>query len=195
MRLRSSLTEDGIDLWRKKYGLPVDLEVRIPRAEERVQNPPRGWLTICEISLRSGFRFPPCEEVIEILRFCAVPISQFTPVGISRLMGLIVFFREHGGRLTLDMFRDWCDVRTDGGKRVEVRSNKIWLDFEARADRRHGNTLFGYIKNFWGIPEAWDTLADRCRRVRGKEREFSPILGFSDPLEPVNQLYNIFAFV
>ncbi|KAK8928867.1 hypothetical protein KSP39_PZI017140 [Platanthera zijinensis] len=71
MRLRSSLTEDGIDLWRKNYGLPVDLEVRIPRAEERVQNPPRGWLTICEIFLRSGFRFPPCEGVIEILRFCA----------------------------------------------------------------------------------------------------------------------------
>ncbi|KAK8928985.1 hypothetical protein KSP39_PZI017136 [Platanthera zijinensis] len=39
-------------------------------------------------------------------------------------MGLIIFFREHGGRLTLDLFRDWCDVRTDGGERVEVRSNK-----------------------------------------------------------------------
>ncbi|KAK8928760.1 hypothetical protein KSP39_PZI017808 [Platanthera zijinensis] len=147
------------------------MEVRIPRAEERVQNPPRGWLTIFEISLRSGFRFPPCEKVIEILRFCAVPISQFTPVGVSRLMGLIVFFREHGGRLTLDLFRDWCDVRTDGGERMEVHSNKSWLEFEARADRRHGNTLFGYIKNSWGIPEAWDTLVDRCRRVKGKERD------------------------
>ncbi|KAK8946614.1 hypothetical protein KSP39_PZI006883 [Platanthera zijinensis] len=70
MRLRSSLTEDGIDLWRRKYGLSVDLE--------------------------------------------------FTPVGVYRLMGLIFFFREHGGRLTLDLFRDWCDVRTDGGERVEA---------------------------------------------------------------------------
>ncbi|KAK8935641.1 hypothetical protein KSP39_PZI013512 [Platanthera zijinensis] len=135
MRLRSSLTEDGVDIWRAKYGLPADFEVRIPRPEERVKNPPCGWLTICEVSLRSGFRFPPCDEVIEILKFCGVLVSQFAPTGVARIMGLIAFFREHGSLLFLDQFRDWCNVRFDGGERVEVRSNKAWLEFEARKDR------------------------------------------------------------
>ncbi|KAK8970928.1 hypothetical protein KSP40_PGU005142 [Platanthera guangdongensis] len=195
MRLRSYLTEDGVDIWRKKYGFPADLEVRIPRPEERVQNPPRGWLTICEVSLRSGFRFPPCEEVVEILRFCGVPISQFVPAGIVRIMGLVAFFREHGGRFSLDQFRDWCDVRSDGGERMEVRSNKAWLEFEARKDRRHDNTLFGYVKNSWSLPEVWDMLPDRCRRVRGKERDFSPVLGFSEPRELANRLFSIYVYV
>ncbi|KAK8944628.1 hypothetical protein KSP39_PZI007683 [Platanthera zijinensis] len=177
MRLRSSLTEDSVEIWRAKYGLPADLEVRIPRPEERVQNPPRGWLTICEVSLRSGFRFPPCDEVIEILKFCGVSVSQFAPTGIARIMGLVAFFREHGSLLSLDQFWDWCDVRFDGGERIEVRSNKALLEFEARKDRRHGNTLFGYVKNFWGLPEVWNALPDRCRSVKGRERDFSPVLG------------------
>ncbi|KAK8945365.1 hypothetical protein KSP40_PGU013053 [Platanthera guangdongensis] len=195
MRLRSSLTEDDVDIWRKKYGLPADLEVRIPRPEERVQNPPLGWLTICEVSLRSGFCFPPCEELVEILRFCGVPISQFVPAGIALIMGLVAFFRGHGGQFSLDQFRDWCDVRSDGGERMEVRSNKAWLEFEARKDRRHGNTLFGYVKNSWSLPEVWDMLPDRCRRVRGKERDFSPMLGFSEPRELVNRLFSIYVYV
>ncbi|KAK8963163.1 hypothetical protein KSP40_PGU008810 [Platanthera guangdongensis] len=195
MRLRSSLTEDGVDIWRKKYELPTDLEVRIPRPEERVQNPPRGWLTICEVSLRSGFRFPPCEEVVEILRFCGVPISQFVPAGIAQIMGLVAFFREHGCRFSLDQFRDWCDVRSDVGERMEVRSNKAWLEFEARKDHRHGSILFGYVKNSWSLPEAWDMLPDHFRRVRGKERDFSPVLGFSEPHELVNRLFSIYVYV
>ncbi|KAK8969486.1 hypothetical protein KSP40_PGU019370 [Platanthera guangdongensis] len=195
MRLRSSLTDDGVDIWRAKYGLPACLEVRILRPEERVQNPPRGWLTICEVSLRSGFRFPPCEEVIEILKFCGVPISQFVPAGITRIMGLVAFFREHGGRFSLDQFRDWCDVRSDGTERMEVRSNKIWLEFKARKDRRHDNTLFGYVKNSWGLPEVWDALPDRCRRVRGNEQDFSPVLGFFEPRELANRLFNIYVYV
>ncbi|KAK8957169.1 hypothetical protein KSP39_PZI001446 [Platanthera zijinensis] len=195
MRLRSSLTDDGIDIWRAKYELPADLEVRIPRPEERVQNPPHGWLTIYEVSLRSGFRFPPCEEVIEILKFCGVSISQFVPAGIARIMGLVSFSREHGGRHSLDKFRDWCDVRSDGSEQMEVRSNKSWLEFEARKDRRHGNTLFGYVNNSWGLPEVWDALPDRCRRVRGKERDFSPVLGFSEPRELANRLFNIYVYV
>ncbi|KAK8969473.1 hypothetical protein KSP40_PGU016669 [Platanthera guangdongensis] len=169
--------------------------MRIPRPEERVQNPPRGWLTICEVSLSFGFRFPPCEEVVEILRFCGVPISQFVPAGIAWIMGLVAFFREHGGRFSRDQFRDWCDVRSDGGERMEVRSNKVWLEFEARKDGRHGNTLFGYVKNSWGLPEVWDTLPDRCRRVRGKERDFSPMLGFSEPRELANRLFSIYVYV
>ncbi|KAK8971200.1 hypothetical protein KSP40_PGU013538 [Platanthera guangdongensis] len=195
MHLRSSLTEDGVDIWRKKYELPADLGVRIPRPEERVQNPPRGWLTICEVSLRSGFRFPPCEEVVEILRFCGVPVFQFVPAGIARIMGLVAFFREHGDRFSLDQFRDWCDVRSDGGERMEVRNNKVWLEFEARKDRRHANTLFGYVKNSWGLPEVWDMLPDRCRRVRGKERDFPAVLGFSEPHELVNCLFSIYVYV
>ncbi|KAK8925838.1 hypothetical protein KSP39_PZI018232 [Platanthera zijinensis] len=195
IRLRSSLTEDGVDIWRAKYELPADLEVRIPRPEERVQNPPRGWLTICEVSLRSGFRFPPCEEVIEILKFCGVSISQFAPTGVARIMGLVAFFREHGSLLSLDQFRDWCDVRSDGGERVEVRSNKVSLEIEARKDRRYGNTLFGYMKNSWGLLEVWNALRDHCRHVKGKERDFSPVLGFSEPRELANRLFNIYVYV
>ncbi|KAK8964955.1 hypothetical protein KSP40_PGU010113 [Platanthera guangdongensis] len=195
MRVRSSLTDDGVDIWRAKYGLPACLEVRIPRPEERVQNPPHGWLTICEVSLRSGFRFPPCEEVIEILKFCGVSISQFVLARVARIMGLVAFFRKHGGRFSLDHFRDWCGARSDGSERMEVRNNKSWLEFEARRDRRHSNTLFGYVKNSWGLPEVWDALPDRCRRVRGEERDFSPVLGFPEPRELANRLFNIYVYV
>ncbi|KAK8924076.1 hypothetical protein KSP39_PZI019489 [Platanthera zijinensis] len=171
------------------------LFVRIPRPEERVQNPPRGWLTIFEVSLRSGFRFPPCDEVIEILKFCGVSVSQFAPTGVARIMGLVAFFREHGSSLSLDQFRDWCDVRFDGGERVEVHSNKAWLEFEACKDRRHGNTLFGYVKNSWGLSEVWNALPDLCRRVKGRERDFSPVLGFFEPRELDNRLFNIYVYV
>ncbi|KAK8934382.1 hypothetical protein KSP39_PZI014911 [Platanthera zijinensis] len=195
MCLCSSLTDDDVDIWRAKYGLPAYLEVNIPHPEERVQNPPRGWLTIYEVSLRSGFRFPPCEEAIEILKFCGVSISQFVPAGISQILGLVAFFREHWGRFSLDKFIDWCDVRSDGGERMEVRSNKVWLEFEARKDCHHGSTLFGYVKNSWGVPEVWDALPDRCRRVRGKERDFSPVLEFSEPRKLANCLFNIYVYV
>ncbi|KAK8967059.1 hypothetical protein KSP40_PGU000759 [Platanthera guangdongensis] len=194
MRLRSSLTDDQVAIWRR-FGLLPDLEVKIPRVEERVQNPPHGWLTICETTLRSGFRFPPCKKVIEILKFCGVLISQFTPLGVVHLMGLVVFFREHGGKLSLDCFRGWCDIRSDGGERAEIHINKSWLDFETRTDLHHENTLFGYVKNSWGLPELWNTLPDCCRRQKGKEREFFPVLGFSEARELANQLFNISSFV
>ncbi|KAK8960669.1 hypothetical protein KSP40_PGU003767 [Platanthera guangdongensis] len=173
----------------------VDLEVRIPHIEERVPNPPRGWLTVCETTLRSGFRFPPCEEVIDILKFCGVSMSQFTSLGITRLMGLVVFFRDHGSKISLYWFRDWCDVCVDGGGRVEIYSNKSWLDFENRTDHRHGNTLFGYVRNSWGLPELWNPLPDHCRRQKGKERDFSPMLGFTEPQELANRLFIISLFM
>ncbi|KAK8928863.1 hypothetical protein KSP39_PZI017144 [Platanthera zijinensis] len=139
MRLRSSLTEDGVEIWRAKYGLPADLEVRIPRPEEWVQNPPRGWLTICEVSLRSGFRFPPCDEVIEILKFCMVPVSQFAPTGVARIMGLVAFFCEHvavGGRWwLLEVHGEWWPTRWMKQesshlkkKRKKRRREKAFLD-------------------------------------------------------------------
>ncbi|KAK8921097.1 hypothetical protein KSP39_PZI020320 [Platanthera zijinensis] len=127
MRLRSSLTDNQVTIWRRRFGLPTDFDVKIPRVEERVQNPPHGWLTISEATLRSGFRFPPCEEVIEILKFCGVPISQFTPLGVVRIMGLVILFHEHDGKLSLDCFRDWCDIRFDGGERVEIHCNIVGL--------------------------------------------------------------------
>ncbi|KAK8951183.1 hypothetical protein KSP39_PZI004919 [Platanthera zijinensis] len=102
MRLRSTLSGEQIMIWRKRNGLPADLEVRVPCAEERVQNPPKGWLTVCETMLQAGFQFPPYDEVVEILKLCGFPISQFTPLGMTRLMGLVAFFIEHDSKFFLN---------------------------------------------------------------------------------------------
>ncbi|KAK8938810.1 hypothetical protein KSP39_PZI011432 [Platanthera zijinensis] len=97
--------------------------------------------------------------------------------------------------LSLDCYRDWCDVRSDGGERVEIHFNKSWLDFEIRTDLHHRNTLFGYVRNSWGLSELWGALPDRCCHQKGREREFSPVLEFSGHRELANRLFSISSFV
>ncbi|KAK8964873.1 hypothetical protein KSP40_PGU009981 [Platanthera guangdongensis] len=149
----STLIVEQIASWRGRYNIPSSLEVKIPQGEQRVQSPPVGWMTLCESSLKVGLRFPPCEEFTEILKHCGVSASQFTLLAMTRIMGLIVFFREHGSRFSLKLFKEWCDVRADGGDRIEVHSNKTWLVFESQTDRRHGNSVWVHPKSL-GVAQA-----------------------------------------
>ncbi|KAK8952404.1 hypothetical protein KSP39_PZI004141 [Platanthera zijinensis] len=73
-----------------------------------------------------------------------------------------------------DQFRDWCDVRFDGGERIEVRSNKVWLEFEshqAPATVRPGKQLAGDLAAGDGRkrPCKFHGLGCPCMHCMGKK--------------------------
>ncbi|KAK8913965.1 hypothetical protein KSP39_PZI024444 [Platanthera zijinensis] len=106
MYMHSTLTAEQIASLRRSYNIPAGLEIKILHGKPRKQIPRVGWMTLCESSLNSGLRFPPCDEVTEILKHFGVLTYQFTPLTMTHIMSLIAFFREHGSKFLLELFRE-----------------------------------------------------------------------------------------
>ncbi|KAK8965509.1 hypothetical protein KSP40_PGU000971 [Platanthera guangdongensis] len=153
MRRPSTLSEDKIGMWRKRFDLISDIEVRISLPQESTHSSLNGYVTISEGCLKAGIWILPALEAAKIFRFCGAIITQFSSIGMTRIMVLICFFREHGSQLAVQFFREWCEVCSGSDDQIEVKSNKKWLAFEDKTDYRHMGTLFGFVKNPWRLPE------------------------------------------
>ncbi|KAH0453305.1 hypothetical protein IEQ34_017629 [Dendrobium chrysotoxum] len=95
-----TITSDSLIIFHKKFHFPNDLAVKTPEKSNRACFPPSGYLTIYEMSLRAGLRFPPAPELINISTICGVILSHFSCRAMSIVMGLIAFFRDCGAVLT-----------------------------------------------------------------------------------------------
>ncbi|KAK8942198.1 hypothetical protein KSP40_PGU016132 [Platanthera guangdongensis] len=104
MCLPSTLNFARGSSWRKRFSILEDVEIVIASPLEHVQRPPSGYFGITEGCLKEGFWILPLEEAIVILRFCGVPVMQFFLVWLTRIMGLLCFFREHGSRMSVRLF-------------------------------------------------------------------------------------------
>ncbi|KAH0465539.1 hypothetical protein IEQ34_005642 [Dendrobium chrysotoxum] len=73
----STVTSDFLILFRKNFHFLNDVVTIVPKRSDRASLPPPGYLTVSETNLRAGLRFPPPAELIEILQWCGVNLSQY----------------------------------------------------------------------------------------------------------------------
>ncbi|KAH0453617.1 hypothetical protein IEQ34_017941 [Dendrobium chrysotoxum] len=103
----STVTDDSLIVFHKKFHFPNDLVVMAPKRSDRACLAPPGYLTIYEICLQAGLRFPPPMILIQ---------SHVGHNGIDR------FFRDR--RIVLKpkclsrMSRFTCDAK----RRITFRS-------------------------------------------------------------------------
>ena len=55
---KSNVSSDEVRLWRYLYKIPQSVRIRVPAAHERVDWVVPGWVTIYELMLKDGMRFP-----------------------------------------------------------------------------------------------------------------------------------------
>ena len=75
--LQSSFTAEDCVRIARQYGL----EVVAPYELERPQTPPNGYVTLSEIYLKFGVRFPLYPFFVEVLEYYRLTMFQVTPNG------------------------------------------------------------------------------------------------------------------
>ncbi|PKU68420.1 hypothetical protein MA16_Dca025910 [Dendrobium catenatum] len=120
--------------------------------------PPPVYVTVYEFSLRSGLRFPPSLEFVDILMVCGVSLSQFSYRAMSIVMGLIVLFRDHGVVLYSECLSRMGRIFSDSQGRIFFKSK--WLDIRTRDPSKDWITDFFFVQNDWSLQEKWGKLKE-----------------------------------
>ncbi|KAH0468129.1 hypothetical protein IEQ34_003162 [Dendrobium chrysotoxum] len=92
----SIITNDSLIDLHKKFHFLNDVVTAVPKMSDQAGLPPPGYLAICE----TGLHVSPPVELIEILVWCWMTLSQFSYRSMSVTMGLIALFRDQGAVLT-----------------------------------------------------------------------------------------------
>ncbi|KAL0903435.1 hypothetical protein M5K25_027815 [Dendrobium thyrsiflorum] len=137
----SSVTSDSLIVFHKKFHFPNNLVATIPKRSDRACLPPLGYIVIYVTHLRTGLRFPPPPELIDITERCRVRLPQFSYRATSVTIGLIAFFRDRGVVLTPK-----CLLRV--GRFTSDGQGRSWA------------SAFFFVKNDWGLIEKWGKLND-----------------------------------
>ncbi|KAH0460302.1 hypothetical protein IEQ34_010965 [Dendrobium chrysotoxum] len=87
----SLITSDGLIIIHKKFHLPDDLVMVVPKKTNQAQDHPNGLFTIYEMTLHASLRFPLAPELLKIFRACGVPLAQFLCMTIMIIVGLWFF--------------------------------------------------------------------------------------------------------
>ncbi|KAH0449585.1 hypothetical protein IEQ34_020277 [Dendrobium chrysotoxum] len=87
--------------------------MKAPKNSDRVRSPPLGFVTVYEFSLREGLRFPPSTELIDVLTICGVSLAQLSYKAMSIIMGLFIFFRDHGVVLSSECLSQMGHLTSD----------------------------------------------------------------------------------
>ncbi|GMN45044.1 hypothetical protein TIFTF001_014242 [Ficus carica] len=88
--LASNLTAEEIESWRKRFGIPEGIKLRVPHSSKRADSPHAGWFALYELSLLSGMRFLLPELASELLQYCGIVIGQLMPNTWRVLYGMSV---------------------------------------------------------------------------------------------------------
>ena len=82
-----------------------DLEVVAPYELERQHTPPNSYVTLSELYLKFGVRFPLHPFFVKALEYFGLTVFQITPNGWAHMIGLFGLFAEHRmGSLTAAEF-------------------------------------------------------------------------------------------
>ncbi|KAH0456092.1 hypothetical protein IEQ34_013999 [Dendrobium chrysotoxum] len=118
----STVKSDLLILFRKNFHFLNDVVTIIPKRSDSASLPPPGYLTISKTNLQAGLHFPPPAELIEILSWCGVNLSQFSFRAMSVTVGLIALFRDRGATLTPEYLSRMRRFTSDTHGRVTFRS-------------------------------------------------------------------------
>ncbi|KAH0458856.1 hypothetical protein IEQ34_011670 [Dendrobium chrysotoxum] len=157
----STVTSDFLILFRKNFYFSNDVVMIVPKRSDRASLPPPGYLTISETNLRAGLRFPPPAELIEILRWSGVNLSQFSFRAMSVTVGFIALFRDRGATLTPKHISQMCRFTSD-------THGRNWAN------------AFFFVKNDWGLLEKWEKLKDLPAPLYVQEEDIMRILKVPD---------------
>ncbi|KAH0459032.1 hypothetical protein IEQ34_011846 [Dendrobium chrysotoxum] len=159
----SIITSDSLAAIHKKFHVSNDVLIIAPKRTDRTHTPPQGFVAVYEMTLRTGLRFPPAPELLDIFKACGVALPQFLCRAITIIVGLIVFFKERGATLTVEYLSKMCKFTSDSYGCISCRANKKWLDF-----------------NEWGLPEKWDKFKELPSSLHVGEGDILRILNCSD---------------
>ncbi|KAH0449550.1 hypothetical protein IEQ34_020242 [Dendrobium chrysotoxum] len=176
--IASTITSDFLILFRKNFHFPNDVVTIVPKRSDRASLPPPGYLTVSETHLRAGLRFPPPAELIEILQWCGVNLSQFSFRAMSVTVGLIALFRDRGATLTPEHLSRMGRFTSDTHGRVTFRSK--WLDLRTRDPSKNWANAFFFVKIDWGLLEKWGKMKDLPSPLHVEEEDIMRILKVPD---------------
>ena len=83
-------------LWRYLYGIPLSVEIRVPIAQERVDWVMPGWVSVYELMLKDGMRFPIPRLIKDVCDHYEIAPSQLMPNAWRVLMYLESLSIRHG---------------------------------------------------------------------------------------------------
>ncbi|KAH0458723.1 hypothetical protein IEQ34_011537 [Dendrobium chrysotoxum] len=87
---------------------------RMSSARDRLsRDPPNGFFTMYEMKLLTGLRFPLSLSYSRFLGHAVSPLAQFLCRMVTIIMGLMVFYRECGVRLTVNHLSKMCSFISD----------------------------------------------------------------------------------
>lgn len=81
----SEFTEEDVDTFPEKSGLPISSKTRIPKEDERLDDCPDGWIVFYDYPFKIGCRFPLNPLMKELLT-----IMQVSPAHIMPLVWRVV---------------------------------------------------------------------------------------------------------
>ena len=85
---RSSVVAEDIKLWRYLYRVPHSIELRVPSPHERVDWVVPGWVSVYELMLKDGMRFPIPSLIRDVCDHYEITPSQLMPNAWRVLMSL-----------------------------------------------------------------------------------------------------------
>ncbi|PKU63101.1 hypothetical protein MA16_Dca025837 [Dendrobium catenatum] len=191
----SSITsDDTLVAIHKKYHMSNDLVMVVPKKIDRARDPPKGFITLYEMTLRASLRFPLAPELLEIFRACGVPLAQFLCKTVTIIVGLTVFYRERGVKLTIDHLSKMCKLTSDVQGRVLCRGRK-WLDFSTRDPSKNWSSSFFFVQNDWRFSKKWGRLKELPNFPQLGEEEILKTLNFSNKKILQEELRHISQYV
>ncbi|KAL2517535.1 Uncharacterized protein Adt_13782 [Abeliophyllum distichum] len=99
---RSRITAEELGDLRLFYDIPASVILRAPGLEERVDDPPEGFVAIYEPEMQQSLRLPMHKFFREVLRDWNLAPCQITPNGWGQMVAsyLLWVVAEAGGKLT-----------------------------------------------------------------------------------------------
>ena len=83
---RSTVTNDEVKLWRYLYRIPSSVEIWVLKAHERIDWVVPSWVTVYELMLKEGMRFP--RLIRDVCDHNEIALSQLMPNVWRMLMSL-----------------------------------------------------------------------------------------------------------
>ncbi|KAH0468963.1 hypothetical protein IEQ34_002195 [Dendrobium chrysotoxum] len=176
--IASIVTSDFLILFRKNFHFSNDVVTIVPKRSDRASLPPPRYLTVSETNLRAGLHFPSPAELIKILQWCGVNLSQFLFRVMSVTLGLIALFRDRGATQTPEHLSRMGRFTSDTHGRVTFRSK--WLDLHTRDPSKNWANTFFFVKNDWGLLEKWGKMKDLPSPMHVEEEDIMRILKVPD---------------
>ncbi|KAL2232445.1 UNVERIFIED_CONTAM: hypothetical protein Sindi_1424500, partial [Sesamum indicum] len=116
---------------KRKYYIPADYDIKIPRSFDRMHQPPEGYCALSVLHLDAGLRFPLPREVNDILIRLGLCPMQLSPNSISHILMFLIVMKYLDLPSSFDNF--WSLYNITASKRSGETG---WYYLTARKDCR-----------------------------------------------------------